>query len=61
MVCVQAQKRERESVFETYSNLLKFAIARIESSNAVRELRAGAQDILNDYMTKVSSIVETVL
>lgn len=40
-----------ESVFETHPKLLKFAIAEIESANAMEGLRAGACNILKADVT----------
>lgn len=57
IICVrereQERKCERKRVFEAHPNLLKFTRVSIESVSAVRGLRAKAQCILRDYMTKL--------
>lgn len=58
MIRVWECKREHLSVFKTHINLLKFVRAMMGGAGTVQGLRAGAQDILKDYVTKVVLILQ---
>lgn len=50
-VGMREQEHERDSIFEKYFKLLKFAIARTENAGAELILIAGAEGILQDFVT----------
>lgn len=58
---IRMRECERESLFETHLNLIKFARAGIESVSVVQRLRMGARDILKDYVTKVRTLIHVFL
>lgn len=57
---IRMRMQERESVFGKQLELLEFVRARIERVSAERELRAGVDGILKDYVIKVTSMLDGV-
>lgn len=54
---MRAHECERENVFEIHLKLLKFARVRIDSASEARRWRAGAQNILKDYVIEVHALL----